>query len=323
MIDDTFTLKMVTSTVALAVLGMFGCIDHPDDFTTAPPDASGADVSPDTDCAVDEQSVCEAAGADCGTVRVVAPCMELQQIPCGSCPEGDYCGDQNECLPGRSLDGLLALYTFAEGSGDIVYDQSGDPEVELEFRGNDDQIRWVDDCDCIRFDGGKLRGDDTGGLYEHITSGPHELTMEIWMESDIYWPPHGTPARAVALSGGIGTQNFVFGTAGNDIEVRFRDDAGGVHSRQWHNDLINSLLHFAVVLTDDGQLHLYRDGKPLGSHDTLSRMNSWDESMPLLIGNEQGFERAWNGMAHLVALYDRALDESEIEHHYELGPADH
>jgi hypothetical protein len=51
----------------------------------------------------------------------------------------------------------------------------------------------------------------------------------------------------------------------------------------------------------------------------LVALETWDPAYPLLIGNEQGGDRAWQGELRYVAFYDRALSSDQISG--TLGPS--
>ncbi len=51
----------------------------------------------------------------------------------------------------------------------------------------------------------------------------------------------------------------------------------------------------------------------------INRLNDWNESYDLCIGNEATLDRPWNGKLLLVALYDKALPLSEVRNLYQRG----
>jgi hypothetical protein len=49
-------------------------------------------------------------------------------------------------------------------------------------------------------------------------------------------------------------------------------------------------------------------------------LDDWDRTYPLVIGNEKGGERAWEGELQYVAVYDRALGADEVRSSLDLEP---
>ena len=81
-----------------------------------------------------------------------------------------------------------------------------------------------------------------------------------------------------------------------------------------------------VVYTRDaeGQARLFIDGHEAVSGDIGGDMSGWDTDMRLALGNEFVDEqRGWRGAYHGLAIYDRALDASEIADHYAAGAPEH
>jgi hypothetical protein len=46
----------------------------------------------------------------------------------------------------------------------------------------------------------------------------------------------------------------------------------------------------------------------------------WAPDYQLLVGDEEGGGRAWKGSIHLLAIYNRALDDLEVATNYAAGP---
>ena len=81
--------------------------------------------------------------------------------------------------------------------------------------------------------------------------------------------------------------------------------------------------HVAYTRDADGQARLYIDGHEAVSRDIGGDMSPWDAEMRLALGNEFVGGRGWLGAYHGVAIYNRALDASEIADHYAAGAPEH
>ncbi len=52
----------------------------------------------------------------------------------------------------------------------------------------------------------------------------------------------------------------------------------------------------------------------------MTRLSVWDETFPLLIGNEATMDRPWEGRIDQIAVYNRVLSRSQIRDLYQAGP---
>ncbi len=197
----------------------------------------------------------------------------------------------------RTSNGLLALYTFSEGSDTwsegVVYEQSGETETNLEILDPDDwerehwpfedfdeeegndtgdtpveddnlrSVRWGDDCDCMVFGGGQLRGTDAGRINNPISDN-HAFSIEVWLEADRL--DQDGPARIITLSEDSGARNVMLGQRGTDLKLRIRteysDEGRAEYSDEYRviEDVMSTRLeHFAVTF-DGGDVDVFRNG---------------------------------------------------------------
>ena len=250
-------------------------------------------------------------GGSCPGCLLGQSCQEDSDCAQGQC-EGDI------CVRARSSDGLIALYTFIEGDGGVVEERSGHPErLDLAFSGD---VNWGDDCDCVRFDGGKLSHENPQRLYDAISGGSQTFTVEAWVRPANL--SQSGPARIVSLSSGTGDRNFTLGQREEEIEIRFRHAESGSNGGPYlqADDAITEELEHYVVTFADGELRLYRNGVLLVNEPRSEDLSSWDDSYPLLVGNESTDDRPWRGHVYLVSIYERALSVDEVSDHFDVGP---
>jgi len=202
----------------------------------------------------------------------------------------------------RTSNGLLALYTFSEASDiwseGVVSEQSGETETDLEIldpdgwesehwpfeehvdeeaandnannngddTGDDDNLRslrWGDDCDCLVFGGGQLRGTDAGRINNPISDN-HAFSIEVWLEADRL--DQDGPARIITLSEDSGARNVMLGQRGTDLKLRIRteysDEGRAEYSDEYRviEDVMSTRLeHFALTF-DGGDVDVFRNG---------------------------------------------------------------
>jgi hypothetical protein len=62
------------------------------------------------------------------------------------------------------------------------------------------------------------------------------------------------------------------------------------------------------------------DGSPAGSGGVAGTFENWDDTFSFALANELTGDRPWLGEIHLVAVYERALIQAEVDQNYNAGP---
>ncbi|MDI6451656.1 LamG-like jellyroll fold domain-containing protein [Anaerobaca lacustris] len=81
--------------------------------------------------------------------------------------------------------------------------------------------------------------------------------------------------------------------------------------------------HVVYTRGVDGQARLYIDGEEAAATKIGGDLSAWDAQLRLALGNEFVGDRGWLGTYHGVAIYNRALDASEIADHHKAGAPKH
>ncbi len=141
-----------------------------------------------------------------------------------------------------------------------------------------------------------------------------DLTLEVEMRPANL--TQGGPARIVSISQGSGTRNLTLGQVEDMVVVRFRTTETST------NGTNPALQTEAGVLTGERQhlvfvrkaeTHtLYVDGTPVASRTVPGDLSTWDHTMPLLVGNETGGDRTWEGEVYGVTFFSRAFTAEEV-----------
>ena len=126
----------------------------------------------------------------------------------------------------------------------------------------------------------------------------------------------GGPARIVSISRDPGYRNVTLGQQADKLVVRVRTTTAG------ENGTDPELVSDGAAVTGDrqrivfvrrqGTHRLYVDGDLVTSLDVGGDLSNWDHSLPLLIGNELGGDRRWEGEIYDVTFYNRALTGEEV-----------
>ena len=215
--------------------------------------------------------------------------------------------------------GRIAYFPLNRGTGDQAVDQSGfGAPIDLNFVGD---VAWADNGRGVVFDGGRLESDGAAAkLYQRIqTTG--RFTLEAWLRPAV--TDQEGPARIVTFSQGSQHRNFTLGHGGHQapggdgvfrLRTRHTDDNGqpGVVA----SDLMDGSLKQVVVTVDADKVQVYRNGALAHTEPRAGALSNWDATYPLILGDEADGGRHWRGLLQSLAIYDRALDASEIEDRY-------
>ncbi len=214
----------------------------------------------------------------------------------------------------------IELFTFAEGEGDSVRDSSGAGSgVELRIK-DARNVRWLEGPGGVEFTGpGTIVGRGTGALFDRLRR-TNRLTIEAWIQpGDL---SQGGPARIVSMSADPGQRDFTLGQDKSGLAFRLRTTKTGANGTPQLDTakgvLKKETMH--VVCTFDGKTkYVYVNGRRRREEQRLGGDFSGWQRYPLIVGNEATGDRPWRGKVFLVALYDRALDQDEVQRNYRAG----
>jgi len=253
------------------------------------------------------------SGCDLPWLGLGNPADTPQLSPSGGDPDPvDPSGD-------RVTTGLIVYYPFNEGGGTTAGDQSGtSPALDLTLSG---EVEWLAGGAGVRLLGGKIGSEVPAGKVHSALTATNASTFEVWTV-----PANLTqsgPARLISIGATTAEQDFVLGQDGNGYQVRLKHSAKDDLARPrlaTNGGAALDIQH--IVHTYDGAVErLYINGVEQSANVPLSGDYSvWDAANPLNVGNEGDMRRPYSGNIYLVAVYDRALDASEILQNFGAGP---
>lgn len=228
---------------------------------------------------------------------------------------------------GRVEKGLLALYTFEEGSGREVKDVSGIGAAMNLTINNTRATAWVDGGLAINRQT-IVTSRRAATKIINAAKASNELTIEAWIK------PANTsqngPARIVTLSQNSNKRNFtlaqgLWGSQPSSLyDVRLRTtktSLNGMPSMSSpEGSLIGKLTHVVYTRDAGGVATLYIDGVKTVSETVEGDFSNWGKNYRLALANEITRNRPWLGEYHLVALYGRALGPDEVNQNFAAGP---
>lgn len=228
----------------------------------------------------------------------------------------------------RVTDGQVVLYDFKEGGGVTVEDVSlVEPALDLTIQ-DGAAVSWLP--------AGRLAvnsptvisslGAATKVIDAVKASG--EISIETWIT------PANTiqdgPARVVTLSQDSANRNFTLGQGqwsslpSTVYDMRLRTTATSLNGtpsiKTPAGSVATALTHVVYTRDAAGQANLYLDGIPQASGTVVGDVSNWDEGYALALGNELDGARPWLGTYYLVAIFDRALSQAEVQQNYDAGP---
>jgi hypothetical protein len=154
-------------------------------------------------------------------------------------------------------------------------------------------------------------------------SASNQISIEAWLApADL---TQGGPARIVTLSLDPSERLFTLGQEASSAILRVRTTQTTINgspqavTTQYFTS--KALQHVVCTRDAQGNVSFYRDAQFLGSVNIAGDIAAaWlNAQHTFALGNELTMDRPWRGDLHLVALYDRALQPSEVLQNYKAG----
>ncbi|MBZ0283171.1 MAG: LamG domain-containing protein [Anaerolineae bacterium] len=213
----------------------------------------------------------------------------------------------------RAVDGLLARYTFTEGSDPArVYDVSGvGTPLNLKIK-NTAAVQWVSGSGLKINMPTTLSSEGSASKITEAVRDTNELSFEAWILPDNI-AQNGALA-VIAKGGGVLNTTLSQNGAAFDVQLKTLNEtattSGGNVTADW--------LH--VVYTRDvwGMSRLYINGTEQVSKMTSGNLDVWDATLPLTIANNFTENQPWLGTYRMLAIYNRALTPAEVAQNFQL-----
>jgi hypothetical protein len=209
---------------------------------------------------------------------------------------------------------LVGYWSFNEGKGTIINDQSGNNNngtLYLGSSGNTDPSKaWSPGISgtALSFDG----VDDRVLVPRSDSLEPSKITIIAWIYPLAYSTTYPRIVDKVATNGGY--LLLLNPSPSNTIEFAWRDSSGN------QNSLYSTITYsinkwtFLAAVFDGNTGYLYIDG--VLNNTKISTITFSPGTANLTIGNNASLTRPFNGLIDEVRIYNRALSEQEILEHY-------
>jgi glycopeptide antibiotics resistance protein len=173
----------------------------------------------------------------------------------------------------RAAPGLISLYMFNEGEGDVIHDLSGF-EAPLDLHISPvDGVRWLNPNGIEILRPAILKSQGAGTKLFDAVSESHEFSIEMWIAPKTN--VHGGFARIVSFSHDRYARNFTVGQRAANVEFRVRTPVTGRNGAplalRTKNGFLNSETVHIVATYKAGIQKLYSNGAELPETLDLTR----------------------------------------------------
>lgn len=221
----------------------------------------------------------------------------------------------------RVESGLLAFYTFDEGTGNTVFDTSGvGTALDLGIAAAAN-THWVEGG--LSVDTGTiLLSSNAATKISNACMTSNEVSVEAWVR-----PANATqagPARMASL-GVVTARNVALEQNVAAYEARVRTTTTTTNGLPELSAAAQvgagNLQHVVYTRAADGTARVYVDDMMVATATIGGDFSGWNTTYKLALANELNQAFPWLGEFHLFAVYDRALSPAEVQQNFEAGPA--
>jgi len=228
----------------------------------------------------------------------------------------------------RIKDGLVALYTYNEGGGNLVHDVSGvgmPNDLYINYEGN---VSWDNDQGLEITSEAILIPSDMNRKVIDSCMASNAISMEAWIRTGNL--EQGGPAHIMGITDPLGTgitlsQDFgytdvpeYFFTRSLHTSTSNPDGSPALNSDQEFGSI--ALQHLVYSRDVDGSETFYINGEVAGTGTRSGDFSTWNEhTYKLALCNSLGFENAWTGKLFLTAIYNSALTAQQVQQNYDAG----
>ena len=220
------------------------------------------------------------------------------QVAGGCDPCQSYAG--TPALENRVSSGLISLYSFETGAGNIVEDISGvgsPMNLVIENPGN---ITWLPNSGLSIHSPTIIKTSAAATKLYNALQGANAFSFEAWIkpQSDA----QGGPARIATMSTSTSQRNFMLGQNNDKYLMRVRTNNGSGDNNGLPN--LNSpsnavrddfAQHIVYTMTSSGDEKMYLNGDLIATGNRSGGFTNWSSSMFFALGNEMTMDRSWLG----------------------------
>jgi VCBS repeat-containing protein len=216
----------------------------------------------------------------------------------------------NVTAPQRVATGIQARYNFNEGSGSTVSDSSGVGTPLNLTVASPTSVSWISGGLKVNT-ATSIASPGSATKIISAAQASNALTVEAWIQ-----PASLTltgPARILTLTKTSSQRNLVFGQSGSRYETQLKTSTGTPSLQSPASSLSLSLTHVVYTRTSSGQAVYYINGVQVSTLTTTGTFATWGTDHKLILSDN------WQGSYFLMAVYGRALTNTEVQQNYLAG----
>lgn len=226
----------------------------------------------------------------------------------------------------RVADGLITLFNFREGGGNLTTSTSG-----LALRIGQPASARLRPEGGLEMKAAAAVASDASVANPIVTAvtGVNAFRFELWIApaSD-----NVAPARIFSMEGAFGVgrnitlqqgtpdspasiTHYVMRTRTNpaaDDSAPVKTDAGAV--------VAGSPQHVVFAREPNGRMSMFVNGVRRADVPVPGSLQDWTFNFPVVLGSSRDSSDPWKGVFHVVAAYNRALTEAEVKTNLSAGP---
>jgi hypothetical protein len=185
-------------------------------------------------------------------------------------------------------------------------------------------VQWVGGWG-INVRSGKAQGSTSASRKLHdLIKATGEYTIEAWVAPGNVAQED---ARIVSYSGGTTARNFTLGQTLYSYDFFNRSSSTNQNgdpkltTSAADEDLQATLQHVVVTFDPVRGRRIYVNGEYTGDADPSAggTIADWDDTFAFVLGNEVSGDRQFQGVFRLVAVYNRALTDPQIQTNFQAG----
>ncbi len=232
----------------------------------------------------------------------------------------------------RIRDGLIAYYNFGYNTDQVIYDQSGyGNPLNLKIL-NSSAISWDETHKMELLSNTALMSITPATKIVEAVKRTNAITVECWLKPDDY--DITSKSRIFSLAkdendvGVVLDQNMTYDTENKNFGYSVRMQTSTTNSSGYPEIESDksftslTLLHLTYVRDSLGRETVFLNGDESSSGYRPSDLNTWNANYYLKLGNGADMNFPWKGSFYAVAIYDKALSQSEIQKNFSAGPCD-
>lgn len=229
-----------------------------------------------------------------------------------------------DMVPERVTQSLVALYTFQEGSGTTVVDRSGAGTPANLTISDGNKVQWATGTLTMTQATTIMASAPTSAKIVSACRDADAVTLEAWITPRVL--DNDTLGRIATLSSSDSSLAVTLMTIASHYEFRMdgpMTDTNGLPSLNTLDNtvVVNTPRHVVLVTAPGGARRIYLDGQQVAMDSMGGDLSGWGTTNHrFAVGNEINGGREWLGTFDLVAVYARALSQTEVKQNFDAGP---